>query len=190
VGGDARRDCSHRRVRRKPGSRHQKEVLLSRVTRFEQELIDAALVRQGADIPPGAALVLMPDSVEFLQIFDQAVSPSLVDCGFRVAGGLAFDSHSWVSDVVRLILGVEVIVADVTNLNPDVMYVLGLCHGVGRCPILLSQDAEALPFNLDILRCIRYAPDAKGSDELRNRLSRAIRVFRIQAAASWEKPKG
>ena len=36
------------------------------------------------------------------------------------------------------------------------------CHGLGRCPLLISQDLDRLPFNLGKLRCLPYADDAGG----------------------------
>ena len=133
---------------------------------------------------PGVVIVLIPEAVEFRQAFDEAISPALADCGFRSADAVAFDSKSWVSDAVRWILGAEMVVADVTDRNPDVMYLLGLCHGLGRCPLLISQNLESLPFNLAMLRCVSYVSDKNGLQELRERLARAIRVFAAEAAAS------
>src|SRR5580704_12102814 len=107
-----------------------------RVSPFEKQTIADALNQPGAEVAPGTALVLMPDLGEFLRVFQDAVSPALLDCGFRAGiPEVAFDSRAWLSDAARWVLGAEVVIADVTEMNSDVMYTLGLCHGLGRCPL-------------------------------------------------------
>ena len=71
------------------------------------------------------------------------------------------------------------VIVDTTHLNPAVMYVLGLAHGLGRCPILLARESAAeLPFDLALMRCIEYdAATPQGAVRLRDRLTRAVRVF-------------
>ena len=49
------------------------------------------------------------------------------------------------------------IVADLGILSADLLYILGLAHGLGRCPLLLTQNANELPFNL--ARCAGWNTD-------------------------------
>lgn len=159
-----------------------------RVSPFEHQLVDAALIQRGAEIAPGTAVTLMADLGPFVRVFQEAVSPALRDCGFAAGiAELAFDSRGWVSDITRYAQGAEVLVADVTACNSDVMYALGLCHGLGRCPLMISQDVDRLPFNLGMLRCIRYSTEGRGLRLLREDLTRAVRVFLAEAQASREK---
>lgn len=161
---------------------------MMRVSPFEKQLVDAAVLHGSADIAAGTAIVLMPDVGDLLRVFQEAVSPALRDCGFDAGiAELAFDSRGWVSDITRYAMGAEILLADVTDCNPDVMYALGLCHGLGRCPMMISQDLDRLPFNLGMLRCIRYSTDANGLHRLREDLARAVRVFLAEAQTSREK---
>jgi hypothetical protein len=163
-------------------------VPIIRVSPFEQRLIDAALMPGSAEIAPGTAVVLMPDLGDFIRVFQDAVSPALRDCGFSAGvAEPAFDSHGWISDISRFALGAEIILADVTACNPDVMYALGLCHGLGRSPLMFSRSLDELPFNLDVVRCIRYSFDSKGLRLLREELTRAVRVVLAEATASRQK---
>jgi hypothetical protein len=159
-----------------------------RVSPFEHQLIHEALAQSGPPIAVGTALVLMPDLADFLRVFEEAISPALRDCDFKAAAAEpAFDSRGWLGDVSRWVMGAEIIIADVTQRNPDVMYTLGLCHGLGRCPLLIAQDPEQLPFNVDKLRCIPYVHDGSGLRTLRERLARAVRVFVAEANASFDR---
>lgn len=68
----------------------------------------------------------------------------------------------------------EVIIADVTGSNPNVIYELGLCFGLHRLPFILTQDpANELPFNLRALRYIEYKDTVEGATELRRKLTAA-----------------
>ncbi|HET6249039.1 MAG TPA: hypothetical protein VFE47_15180 [Tepidisphaeraceae bacterium] len=158
-----------------------------RISPFEKDLIAAALAHPGDQVSPGTILALMPSSDEFRLIYETAVSPALYGCGFATrVSEPAFDSNSWLSDIARQVLGAELIVADLTGFNADVLYVLGLCHGHSRCPLLITQDVEELPFNLETFRLIRYMTEDDGLFKLREDLARAVRVFLAEAAASRE----
>jgi hypothetical protein len=154
---------------------------------FERNLVEEALRSRLPPIEQGIALVLTPDSADFRIIRDAAILPALSSCGFVPAPELAFDWATHLGEVARWVRGAELIVADVTGCNADVMYVLGLCHGLGRSPLLTSQDPDALPFELRSLRCIDYWNDTGGLWVLREDLARAVRVF--MASAENSRPK-
>jgi hypothetical protein len=159
---------------------------MSAASPFEHSLTEEALRSDLAPIEKGIALVLTPDTADFRIIRDAAIWPALSACGFVPTPDLAFDSGASLSYVARWVRGAELIVADVTGRNPDVMYALGLCHGLGRYPLLTSQDPSALPFGLRSLRCISYWNDTGGLWVLREDLSRAARVFMAAAETSRE----
>jgi hypothetical protein len=96
---------------------------------------------------------------------------------------VVFSDLSSLAEVCQFVQTAEVIVADVSDLNPSVMYVLGLCHGLGRCPIALTRRTDQLPFNLRVLRGVEYANTKDGLFELRERLERVLRVFLLAARA-------
>jgi hypothetical protein len=129
-------------------------------------------------IDAGVGLTLMPKDVEIEIVHDAAVLPAMRKNGVnRVAPVYVFGSDSQLREVVRWLRAAQVIVADLTTINGDLMYVLGLAHGLGRCPILIHRDDTEVPFNLDALRCIEYRHGHDGMIELRTRLTRAIRVL-------------
>lgn len=155
------------------------------ISPYERQLIEGALSSRANEIDAGTALVMLPDLLEFRRISDGAIWPALHASGFRpLRGAPAFHSGSWVGDVARCLRSAELMVADLTARNPDVLYALGLAHGLGRCPILIAQDPDDLPFHLQSLRCIRYDSQAPGLWELREELARAVRVFLAASQAS------
>jgi hypothetical protein len=50
----------------------------------------------------------------------------------------------------------ELVVADLTSLNPNVMYELGIRHAFTKKTIVLTQDLSELPFDLRAYHCIQY----------------------------------
>jgi hypothetical protein len=156
------------------------------VSAYERLQIESLL--QSAPPPaiePGSGLAIFGDSSPYgRHVYDTAVAPAMRMAGLnRTDIVLAFDQDSTLAAVCRYVQMAEAIVADVTDQNPSVMYVLGLCHALGRCPILITGGGdETLPFNLRALRHLRFAAHKGGLLHLREELARALRVF--LAAAS------
>ncbi len=71
-------------------------------------------------------------------------------------------------DILSGIAEAEIVIADLTDRNPNVFYELGIVHMVKEPDrvILLSQDIEFVPFDLRGLRTIIYANTPDGLREL------------------------
>jgi nucleoside 2-deoxyribosyltransferase len=57
--------------------------------------------------------------------------------------------------IVRAISNADIVIADITRANPNVLWELGFADGLGRTVIVLNQGASS-PFDLHDLRQIRY----------------------------------
>ncbi len=96
-----------------------------------------------------SAFVIMPFDPEFLPIYEDLIKPALEDAGFNVARADSFlDQQNILRNIVRGIGSADLIVADLTTLNPNVLYELGLCHGLRIPTILLAQAMDEVPFDL------------------------------------------
>lgn len=154
---------------------------------YERLQIESLLQDQGPRRERGIGLYLMPDEVYARRVFDEAVRPAMrenaLEIGSRV---VVFDSDSNLADVTRELQRAEVIVAEMSASNAALYYALGLAHGLRRCPLLVTQEPFSLPFNLGALRWVQYQDTHEGMRELREHLSRAIRVFLAAARTSSE----
>jgi hypothetical protein len=120
----------------------------------------------------------MPALPEFELLYQSAVRPAFRKNEIDVSDAVVvFDSESLLSDVARYVRTMEVIVVELTTLQPELMYVLGLCHAMARCPILIVRKGEEVPFNLSALRCVEYESTREGLFDLRENLTRAVRTF-------------
>jgi hypothetical protein len=157
------------------------------VTRHERELIETELGPIDPASERDVVVFLAPDTPDYQLVAEIAVWPALAAAGLPMAShSPAFQSDSKLADVARSIRGAELLIADLTASNPDVLYAVGLCHGLGRWPLLINQNVRDLPFHLQSLRSIEYRYTNEGLWNLRQSLSRAIRVFLAAAAASRE----
>ena len=152
---------------------------------YERLQIDSLLQPKPAQIARGSGLFVMPATEVCDTVYHFAVRSAFrkneIDASQAV---VVFDTDSLLGDVARYLATIEVIVVDLTNLQSELMYVLGLCHGMGRCPILIVQKGEAVPFNLQALRCVEYVADKEGLFDLRENLERAVRTFLLASRAS------
>ena len=141
--------------------------------------------RGGAPVERGVGLLIMPAGREMEQVHQWAVRPAMQANELSLRDiQLVFDDQSPLADVSHWVQTAEVIVVDLSTLNPSVLYVLGLCHALGRSPLILWQQAHELPFNLAALRNIEYTLERDGLLALRENLKRAIRVFLAAARSS------
>src|SRR5687768_5943245 len=99
----------------------------------------------------------MPFDAEFEDVYEHLINASLAEVGFdfKRADSLLIQRNIH-QDVNRGIADAELIIADVTGLNGNVLYELGLAHAMGKRSILLTQSIEELPFDLRPYRANEY----------------------------------
>ena len=67
----------------------------------------------------------------------------------------------WVDEVWRLVRKSDAVIADVTQANPNILFELGMAHGLGK-PLLLLLDQTAgtrLPSDLVGYQALTYSPE-------------------------------
>ena len=105
------------------------------------------------------AFVLMPFTDELTAIYRTAVRPLLESVGYEVrrADDLG-NQQSIIKDIVESIEAANLIIADLTGKNPNVMYEVGVAHARSRPTVLLTESIDDIPFDLRAYRAIRYDP--------------------------------
>lgn len=101
--------------------------------------------------------VLMPFDTEFDRIYEDLIAPPFKEAGYDVRrADSVTDQQNILRDVVEGIANASLIVADLTSLNPNVMYELGIAHGMNKPTIMLTQSIAELPFDLRSYRAKSY----------------------------------
>lgn len=67
----------------------------------------------------------------------------------------------------------KLVVANLTNRNPNVMYELALRHSLGKPVIMIAEKGTPLPSDIVMERTIFYQNDARGVIELRENIAAA-----------------
>lgn len=70
----------------------------------------------------------------------------------------------------------EIILADLTGRDPNVMYELGLAHVIWKPVILLATEDSIIPDHLTQYRPIRYTPEGRGLVQLIKDLKKALQA--------------
>ena len=67
-----------------------------------------------------------------------------------------FRPSAIINDVWKYTNNAEVLLADLTGKNPNVLYELGLAHAIKKPVVIISESMEYVPFDLRPLRIIIY----------------------------------
>ena len=75
--------------------------------------------------------------------------------------------------IIRKLIEVEIVVADLTSINPNVMYELAIRHALKKPVILMARTGEKLPFDIINERMIFFdINDIESIENARNELKR------------------
>ena len=75
-------------------------------------------------------------------------------------------SREIMRDMWDMIMSCSIVIADLSDQNPNVFYELGLAHVLGKPVVLIVEDINDLPFDLRSVRNIIYGNSPKKWEEL------------------------
>jgi hypothetical protein len=117
--------------------------------------------------------VLMSFSEEFQDIYKLGIKPACTVAGTNCE---RVDEQMFLENILERIYGqiakADIVVAEMTGRNANVFYEAGYAHGLGKPLILLTQDANDIPFDLKQYPHIVYG---KHITTLKEELERKVR---------------
>jgi hypothetical protein len=125
----------------------------------------------------GKCFVIAPFKEPFNRYYHEIWKKVIRKAGYKPVRG---DEKEGASDLiidttVAAIREAEFCVADITGLNVNVLYELGIAHSLGKPVIQMVQNVKELPFDIGHRRHIVYDPNiAKWDEDLSERLKRNI----------------
>ena len=115
------------------------------------------------------------------QLLQHVIEPVANDLDYAVVRGDRIGKPGRISDqVMQQLRTSDVVIADLTDLNENVMYEVGVRHGLSLPIVLMAQHDTVLPFDLQDFRTIPYDLSLDGADTARNDLQRHLSAVRAE----------
>jgi hypothetical protein len=100
--------------------------------------------------------MIMPFDDEFFEVFEMLKRQFGNEFEFSNAGEEG-NQQNILKDIIQPIYEADIIIADLTGLNPNVLYELGLAHSFNKKTIVITKDSlSMLPFDLKQYRAKDY----------------------------------
>ncbi len=123
------------------------------------------------EIDDKLCFVLMPFAKKFQPIYDDYIKPAVQKAGLTcMRADDLFGPRAIIQDIWEYIFKARVVIAELTDKNPNVFYEVGLSHTLNKKVILITQDMVDVPFDLKHLRVIVYENTPQGLAELESKL--------------------
>lgn len=125
----------------------------------------------------GSCFVIMPFGGWFDKYYNDIFFEAIKDSGLNAkrADDL-YRSSPIINDIWEFTKNATVILADLTDKNPNVLYELGLAHAIQKPAILVTETIDDVPFDLRALRVIVYDKnESDWGDKLKVKITSSIK---------------
>ncbi|WP_430494080.1 hypothetical protein [Rossellomorea marisflavi] len=110
-------------------------------------------------------------------VIDSVIIPVLEEMGFEVdVAHRMYNTGSINKQVISRILNDELVIANLSELNPNVMYELAIRHAVRKPVVQICEKGTKLPFDITDERTIFYVNDMSGVIELRRNMQTTVKL--------------
>lgn len=114
--------------------------------------------------------------VEAAQLWETVLEPACAEFSLQAIRADKIASPGEIPDqIFRLLRDADIVIADLTGGNPNVMYELGLRHTRGKITIPIGE-IERLPFDINTIRTIRFRRTEYGLVEARQMLAESLQA--------------
>lgn len=110
----------------------------------------------------------------FKDVLNHVIKPAVATSGYKLEVLRADEIEkpgSFIKDILRRLLDSFVVIADLTDQNPNVFYELGVRHSLSPRTILIAQNIECVPSDLREYRVIIYERSFEGAIKFSESLS-------------------
>jgi len=108
-------------------------------------------------------------------LISSVIDPVLNEFDFKAVPAYEINnSGSITRQILKSIVNDKLVIANLTNLNPNVMYELAVRHAIRLPVIIMAEHGTNLPFDITDQRTIFYYDTLLGSEEAKPKLRLAI----------------
>ncbi len=100
--------------------------------------------------------MIMPFEDKFFEVYEMLKRQFEKDFIFSHAEDEA-NQQNILKDIIQAIYEADIIIADLSGLNANVFYELGVAHVMNKKVIIITEDIHSLPFDLKSYRATEYS---------------------------------
>lgn len=117
-------------------------------------------------------------------LLDEVLEPLLKELGYEVIVSHRInDSGTMTSAIIQNVYHCDLVIANLTGNNPNVMYELAIRHASGKPVIHITENISEIPFDINDQRTIEYKDDMSGAHELKEKLNLIIEGIKFDELA-------
>jgi hypothetical protein len=103
------------------------------------------------------AFVLIPFAGEFEDVYQYGIVTALNQAGYVATRPDDLSTGARITtEIIRHLATTDLVIADVSNRNPNIFYEVGIAHSLQKPTVLISRDIRSIPFDLRDVRVIVY----------------------------------
>jgi len=108
-------------------------------------------------------------------LINAVIRPILTEMGFNVKEPLEIASPGSITNhIINQLIDADLVVANLTGPNPNVMYELAVRHATNKPVVTLAEHNTIIPFDIYAERTIRYFDSIAGGEPIKQPLRLAI----------------
>lgn len=117
-------------------------------------------------------------------LIDAVIRPVLNDLGYEVEAAHHINSSGSISNqIIERLLESDLVVANLTGLNPNVMYELAVRHAKRLPVVSLAENGTKLPFDIQAERTLFYDDSMSGVEDLKPRFQKSIESINFSSVS-------
>lgn len=114
-------------------------------------------------------------------IIDQAIIPAIGDEFEIKVAHREYEIGSINDRVIRNVYNADLVIANLTGLNPNVMFELGVRYSCGKATVVIAEIDTKLPFDITDENTLFYINDPSGAAELRDKLEEFVKRIDLES---------
>lgn len=124
------------------------------------------------------------------KVFRRVIVPALDAAGYAapVRSDQINELGLITDQIVQHLMDDDMVVADLTGLNPNVMYELAIRHAVDKPAALLYHPDDEIPFDVSLLRAIPVTTDVDAAEDAREALTATLKSALVDNASMLRTP--
>lgn len=110
---------------------------------------------------------------QWTEVFEEVFVPAVESCGYTCTRA-AVSTGSLIKSIIRSLRDAYIVIADITDCNPNVFYELGVRHSLCKRTIVVAQNASHIPSDLRGYWSLIYGTRPREVSAFRENLQRII----------------